>query len=190
MRKELIGKSKFLSLVLRHCPQQAGITLDSNGWTPVSDLIKNTNLTRSELDEIILTNDKRRFELNGDGSLIRACQGHSVQVDLALIPANPPDKLFHGTSQDVVDKILLTGILKMKRTHVHLSKDNQTAVKVGSRHGVPAVLEVDAKQMCLDGIKFFKSTNDVWLTDFVDKKYLKKYGTDNSSDSSTFKGLF
>lgn len=180
MRKELVGKSKFLSLVLRHCPQQANLTLDANGWTSISEVLKNCRITQAELDEIIATNDKKRFELSPDGMSIRACQGHSVQVDLALSPANPPAVLYHGTCTNFVAPILRSGLLKMKRTHVHLSQTADTAIKVGSRHGSPAVIIVDAKQMAADGIVFYQSTNGVWLTDFVDKKYLKVMANNNS----------
>jgi len=177
MRKDLIGKSKFLSLVLRHCPDQANLTLDVNGWTPVADVLQNCRITRAELDEIIATNDKKRFELSPDNLSIRACQGHSVQVDLGLNPAIPPATLYHGTCASAVQPILQSGLLKMNRTHVHLSPDFPTAVKVGSRHGTPVVLEVNAKQMVADGIVFYLSTNGVWLTDFVDKKYISAGGS-------------
>lgn len=189
MRKDLISKSKFLSLVLRHCPQKANLTLDDNGWTPISDVLRNCRITQSELDEIVATNDKKRFELSQDGLSIRACQGHSVQIDLGLIPVNPPDTLYHGTSTAFVASILASGLLKMKRTHVHLSNDAATAIKVGSRHGTPVVLEVDTKQMISDGAKFYQSTNGVWLTDFVDKKYLK-VKTDKPIITTTFNDLF
>lgn len=62
----------------------------------------------------------------------------------------------------------------MSRQHVHLSKDKETAHKVGSRHGRPIILTILAKQMYHDGIEFFQSDNGVWLTDFIDPKYISK----------------
>ena len=44
-----------------------------------------------------------------------------------------------------------------------MSKDEETAVKVGSRHGKPVIYIVKAKQMYDDGYKFFISANGVWL---------------------------
>ena len=32
--------SKYLSLILRHKPEEAGIELDKNGWAKVDELIK------------------------------------------------------------------------------------------------------------------------------------------------------
>lgn len=174
MNPKLVSKGKFLSLILRHCPEQANITLDSNGWTLVSDLLQKTNITKTELDEIIATNNKKRFEYSSDGTSIRACQGHSVQIDLGLVPQTPPNVLYHGTSIANLDSIMKTGLNKIKRTHVHLSSTINDAIKVGARHGTPAVVVVDSKQMNADGVIFYKSNNEVWLTDFVDAKYLKK----------------
>ena len=39
MNKDLIQTSKFLSLILRHKPQQFGIVLDVNGWANVNDIM-------------------------------------------------------------------------------------------------------------------------------------------------------
>ncbi|MCB8965411.1 MAG: RNA 2'-phosphotransferase [Ardenticatenaceae bacterium] len=43
MDKKLMRLSKFLSLVLRHKPQQIGLTLDSAGWASVTDLLAKAN---------------------------------------------------------------------------------------------------------------------------------------------------
>ena len=56
----------------------------------------------------------------------------------------------------------------MKRLYVHLSKDIETAFKVGSRHGKAIVLVIDTKAMCEDGCKFYYSQNGVWLTEDID----------------------
>jgi putative RNA 2'-phosphotransferase len=171
--------SKFLSLVLRHQPQEIGLELDTNGWANVKDLIakcakKGLKFSMEELEIIVETNDKKRFAFNEDKTQIRANQGHSVEIDLAIKPIKPPEFLYHGTSIDTVNSILNDGIKKMSRQHVHLSEDKETAVKVGSRHGKPVVLTVLSIQMYQDGIEFYQSENGVWLTDFVDSKYLSK----------------
>ena len=103
---------------------------------------------------------------------IRARQGHSIQVDVELEEAIPPDVLCHGTAKDFVDSIMKQGILKGHRLYVHLSPTMETATKVGQRHGEPVVLVIDAKRMREDGNKFFLSRNGVWLTEFVDAQYI------------------
>lgn len=165
-------ESRFISRVLRHAPQDANLSLDVQGWTEIRDLLRGMRAagficTRANLDEIVATNDKRRFEISENGQRIRACQGHSVPVDLGLLPATPPDVLFHGTASHALHEIFSTGILPMRRTHVHLSATQETAVKVGARHGSAIVLHVDAAAMHAEGASFYRANNGVWLTQSV-----------------------
>lgn len=171
--------SKFLSYVLRHHPELIDLNLDENGWANVDELIvKSTNdsqgFTFEELDEIVETNDKKRFIFNEDKTRIRANQGHSIDINLALIPQQPPEFLYHGTAQGNIDSILEKGIEKRSRQHVHLSQDKETATKVGMRHGKPVILTINTQKMFDDGIEFYLSENNVWLTDFVDIKYISQ----------------
>ena len=177
MEKQLKHISKFMSLVLRHRPEQIGLTLDEEGWADVQELISKLNahgagLTPELLDTVVENNDKKRFAFNEDKTRIRASQGHSVAIDLALEPVTPPALLYHGTAEKNRESILSKGILKGERQHVHLSHEKETAVKVGSRHGRPFVLHIDAATMHNDGQLFYLSANGVWLTEFVDPKYI------------------
>ncbi|WP_019988798.1 RNA 2'-phosphotransferase [Rudanella lutea] len=169
--------SKFLSLVLRHKPEEIGITLDENGWTDVPTLLvklaaKGHRITHEQLRFIVETNNKKRFAFNENETRIRANQGHSVEVDLGYVQKQPPNFLFHGTATRFLDAILAEGLKKMDRHHVHLSVDEQTAYKVGSRHGKPVILTVKAGEMVADGHVFYQSENGVWLTDHVPTAYL------------------
>jgi putative RNA 2'-phosphotransferase len=170
--------SKFLSLVLRHQPQEIGLILNENGWADVAELMqksarKGRRFSMEELEEIVATNDKKRFSFSEDKTKIRANQGHSVEIDLALRPIAPPDILYHGTAEKNLPSILEKGIQKMNRQHVHLSKDKETAHKVGSRHGKPAILTINSAQMHQDGLLFYQSDNGVWLTDAVAGQYIE-----------------
>jgi putative RNA 2'-phosphotransferase len=169
--------SKFLSFVLRHKPQSIGIELSNDGWVDVDELIEQANkhgkcITDELLIKVVKENNKKRFEFSDGGTMIRASQGHSVQVDLGYEEAVPPKVLYHGTADRFEPFIRGEGIKKMSRHEVHLSADMETAVKVGQRHGKPVVMVVDAAQMHIDGFKFHKSTNGVWLTDTVPSKYI------------------
>lgn len=169
--------SKFLSLILRHKPETIGIQLDENGWANVDELIEKINAQGIELDfesleNIVLTNDKKRFSFNDDLTMIRANQGHSIEVDLALEPALPPEKLYHGTVEKFLDGIRENGLQKMSRQHVHLSRDISTAQKVGSRRGKPVILTILANEMKEEGFTFFLSENGVWLCDHVPSKFI------------------
>jgi putative RNA 2'-phosphotransferase len=169
--------SKLLSHVLRHAPERLGITLDANGWTSVEILIAKAReqgfaIDRPVLEAVVSTSDKKRFTLSEDGQSIRAAQGHSVSVDLGLQPTEPPALLFHGTARDNLHSILAQGLKPGTRQHVHLSLDEETAIKVGSRHGKPVVLKVDAAGMHSAGLAFLRADNGVWLTDHVPPVYL------------------
>ena len=162
-------KERKLSYLLRHDPNYA---FDEHGWRKVSDLVANHGFTMEELREIVITNNKQRFEFSDDLSRIRARQGHSIAVDVELKEAVPPAMLYHGTARHFLDSIMQQGITKRSRLYVHLSTTVEQAANVGLRHGEPVVLAVNAKQMSEDGIKFLFSRNGVWLTEFVDVKYI------------------
>ena len=57
---------------------------------------------------------------------------------------------------------------------MHLSLDKETALKVGSRHGKPVILEVSSGEMVKAGHDFYLSANTVWLTDHVPSNYLQE----------------
>lgn len=177
--KEKKHKSKFLSLVLRHHPELIGLALDENGWADVATLLqtatnKQVHITPNELAEIVATNDKKRFIFNADKSRIRANQGHTINVDLALEPMQPPDILYHGTVDKFMDSIRAQGLQKMERHHVHLSSNLATAQQVGGRRGKPVVLTVQAGLMQQDGYNFYQSENGVWLTETVPPQYIEQ----------------
>ena len=175
----LTQASKFLSLLLRHDPGAIGLELSAEGWASVSDLIRLTQgqrvaFTRELITELVRTSDKQRFVLSDDGEFVRANQGHSIKVDLGLAPQCPPDVLYHGTASRFLDSILANGLLKQDRQHVHLSRDTDTALAVGRRHGSPVILLVDARGMHELGLLFYLSENGVWLTDAVPTRFISK----------------
>jgi RNA:NAD 2'-phosphotransferase (TPT1/KptA family) len=49
-----------------------------------------TFLSPEELDFIVANNNKKRFAFSDDKSLIRASQGHSVDIDLGYTEQQPP----------------------------------------------------------------------------------------------------
>ena len=168
--------SKFISLVLRHKPEEINTTLTIDGYCNVDVLIKgvrekfNIDFTLQDLERIVAEDNKQRYSFKGN--MIRANQGHSIDVNLGLKEKIPNDTLYHGTALKVVDKIHKEGIKKQSRQYVHLSSDVDTAVKVAVRHGEPVVLIIKAKAMYNNGYKFYLSENGVWLTDYVPPEYI------------------
>jgi putative RNA 2'-phosphotransferase len=178
MEPDDVRRSRMISRVLRHRPDEAGLTLDTGGWVSVSALLAwlsrvGPKFTRDDLTRVVETNDKRRFEWDLAGDRIRARQGHSVDVDLGLEPTTPPDLLYHGTAWASVGLIMASGLVRGRRHHVHLSADAETAELVGARRrGKHVVLTVDAAQMVEAGHRFYVTGNDVWLTEAVSGAYI------------------
>jgi len=179
-KKKEIHLSKFISLLLRHKPETIGLQLDENGWANVDELIEKSNrkgvkFNFDDLKFIVQNCNKTRYDFNEDFSKIRANQGHSIQVNLELKVVEPPEILYHGTAKKNLESILKMGIDKINRNHVHLSTDIETASKVGARHGQVIILEIDAEKMFGEGIEFYLSKNKVWLTNYIDAKYISVY---------------
>ena len=169
-------KSRLLVKALRHQPDILGLSLDERGWVNVSDVLKSLGINKSTLDTIVETNDKKRFEYSKDERKIRASQGHSIQKlevfkdwDIFI----PTGYLYHGTATHTVSPIMKSSLVSKSRTHVHLSKDTDTATNVGKRHGTPVILQIDAVRMYADGFNFYESKNGVVLVDEVPSKYIK-----------------
>jgi len=177
--KEDMRISKFISLILRHKPEEIGLMLDEYGYINTLDLIKGLNkkgykVTIADLERIVAEDNKQRYSFNDDKTKIKANQGHSITVNLELRVIKPPEVLYHGTATRFAESICKEGIKKQNRQYVHLSQDIETATKVGKRHGELVILKINSEEMYKDGYKFFLSENKVWLTDYVPTKYLSK----------------
>lgn len=168
--------SKALSYWLRHRPEKIGITIGNDGWTDVKELIEKAKTELlfdfNELKEVVQNCDKQRFSFSEDFCSIKCNQGHSIDVKIKFKEIVAPPLLYHGTVQQFIESIKKKGLIPGKRHHVHLSKDVETATKVGERRGKPIILKIDAKKMQDDGLRFFISDNGVYLADSVPKKYI------------------
>ena len=65
------------------------------------------------------------------------------------------------------------GLKKVKRHHVHLHTDVDTAIAVGMRRGKPVLLKILAREMRDRGHEFFVTPNNVWLTDCVPAEFIE-----------------
>lgn len=171
--------SVFISLVLRHKPEAAGVTLTKDGYANVEDLIKGTIASGREIDlntlkEIVAEDKKGRYSFKNGFKLIRANQGHSLDyVEIDMEEKEPPMYLYHGTAYKSLESIFAEGLVRRSRMYVHLSDSLETARQVGSRHGEPVILQVSAQAMYNDGHKFLISENGVWQVESVPTKYLE-----------------
>lgn len=172
--------SKKVAYALRHAPEQYGLTLDNEGWTPVADLLAALRkrrrewqgLTEADLIAMMERSEKQRYEMC-DGR-IRAYYGHSMAVKIQKTPAEPPDILYHGTALETARLICEEGLKAMRRQYVHLSTERETAWQVGWRHcDSPVILEIESGKAHQAGVRFYLGNNDVWLADAIPPEFIK-----------------
>jgi len=173
--------SKLLSLILRHKPELVGARLDREGFADVEipELARRISKLRGmswvepeHILEVVRLDPKGRFEIRG--SRIRATYGHSLLVEPVGEPTREvPDVLYHGTTEQALNRILREGIKPMGRRFVHLTTNPEDALIVARRHGERVViLEIDAKKMVEDGLPIWKASEVVFLAELVPPEYM------------------
>ena len=168
--------SKKMSYLLRHSTEPRYV--DEYGWADIVDIIKELRkrepkFNLSTLEQIVTEDEKGRYSFDDSHTRIRANQGHSIpNIHVEMSQPEPPELLYHGTATRFLDSIMNEGLKPMSRQFVHISPDYETAVKVGSRHGKPVVLEFRARDSVADGNELYLSANGVWQAKFVPAKYL------------------
>ena len=178
MSNRLVRLSKLLSLMLRHEPGKFGLVLDAEGYAPLEEVVRAaresvSDATADDLIAVVSTiePDKQRFSIV-DGE-IRANYGHSLAERVAQTAAEPPALLFHGTHEAALTVIRRDGLKPMSRQYVHLTPERSLALRVGSRRGKPALIEVDAAAAHASGVVFYRANENFWLTDSVAARFLR-----------------
>lgn len=172
--------SKTVSYILRHHPESFDLKLAADGSLKLNNLVnalkrKFPGLERQDLIKLVEDDPKGRFSLLNGGERIRANYGHSIEgVDPDYKEVKPPKFLYHGTTPSVKEKILKEGLKAMGRNYTHLSATVEEAVKVGQRRtNSPIIFKIYAEQAFKDGLNFYKTGEEIYLTDEVPVKYLE-----------------
>lgn len=172
--------SRCMSHALRHEPWIYELELDDEGWVSVQHLLEALQRQRSDwngvdvsdLERVIESSTKPRHELRGMS--IRALYGHSVPGKLRMVPAEPPNVLYHGTAPETASVITTEGLKPMGRQYVHLSTDKDMALEVGRRKSqAPVILAIDAAEAHQGGTAFYAGNEKVWLADEVPSAFIK-----------------
>lgn len=172
--------SRTLAYALRHKPHRYALILDENGWVAVEDVLAALhkerrdwqNLTEADLVKMNEQASKKRYEIAG--GRIRALYGHSTAQKVEKTPAAPPQILYHGTNDRVLETILQNGLKPMSRQYVHFATDPQMAAEVASRRvGKVVILEILADEAYRNGVAFYLGNENVWLADFVPPKFIR-----------------
>lgn len=176
--------SKALSYLLRHGAEKEHLAMDAQGYVLLGDLLRNNRLkshraTAEDVARVVQNNNKKRFTLvtRDDGQqYVCANQGHSLKKvsndNLQLLEQSReayPAQLIHGTTRQKLRLILASGGLsRMGRNHIHftsvqVSHDEHVS---GLRTFSDVLIFVDIdKLLRQDSIRFYKSLNDVYLTE-------------------------
>ncbi len=173
--------SKIISHALRHEPWIYELELDSEGWVPIAELITALNdietispkVDLSIIEDIINKSDKPRFEIIGDK--IRALYGHSTPNKLVYTPSEPPEFLYHGTTELINEIIQQDGLKPMNRQYVHFSTSQNIAQEVAKRKGQNIkILKINSIQAHKEGYEFYKGNKYVWLCSYLPSKFISK----------------
>ena len=173
--------SKYVSYLLRHNPEN--LKMDNEGFVRICDLLKNLR-KRYDVDErfvreVVEKGDRRRFQIVGDK--IRAIYGHTIDVKMKYPLDENVRFLYHGTPKRSASIILREGLKPMKRGWVHLSATTEIARDVGKRRTTkPIILVVDAEKARREGIKFYKATDQVYLSEEIPSKFIQILSTHKS----------
>lgn len=172
--------SKFISLVLRHRPEDFGVVLDDEGFADVRELFDAVkqhyegHFTREDLIYVLTEPDrdgKQRFELDEDR--VRALYGHNRRAHTVNYePAVPPEKLYHGTVKKALRDIRKQGLRPQERQYVHLSTTPERAMSVGARRGKPVLLTIHALEAFQEGIVFYHPEDEHYLARVIPVDYI------------------
>ncbi len=169
--------SRLLALVLRHRPEEVGLTLDAGGFAPLEALAQAlaaqpgwAAVTAADVVAVAEA-DPRRYEVR-DG-MIRARYGHTVTVAQPGEPAYPPEWLYHGASLAAAAAMRSEGLLPQARQHVHLSTTPALAREIAQRHTPDAdVVIVFARRAQAAGVEFRRAGPTVYLTARISPEFL------------------
>jgi len=171
--------SKTVSYILRHHPEDFDLKLAADASVATNELLqalrrKFKDITKNDLIQLVEADPKGRFSFLDNQQRIRASYGHSIEgVNPDYQAVEPPEILYHGTRPEVKDKILAVGLKPMSRNYVHLSVGVKEAKKVARRRTrQPLVFKVKALKAYQEGQNFYKTAEDIYLTDKLSAEYL------------------
>uniref|UniRef100_A0A0G4H1V6 2'-phosphotransferase n=1 Tax=Chromera velia CCMP2878 TaxID=1169474 RepID=A0A0G4H1V6_9ALVE len=173
--------SKKMSWILRHGANQVGLSMRSDGFVLMRDLLALPNfkgVLEGAVRLVVDRDEKTRYTIREeDGKTwIRANQGHSahmkVEEEGMLTRVNEASQLpvcVHGTRSVALEGIMKDGLLPMGRKHVHFAQGLPGADGVisGMRQSADVVIHLDVQKAMKAGAVFFLSDNGVVLSDGV-----------------------
>jgi len=190
--KRDIHISKSLSKLLRHQAEKEKLEMDCKGFVSTSDILKHNYLksnkaTLEDLTRVVANDSKSRYTLElRDNSQFYICanQGHSIKtITTDLTPLKemrdfPTDVVVHGTNRKSYQLIQDSGYLsRMNRNHIHfaIGLPDETGVISGMRSSASVLFYLDIERLLQDGYPFWKSKNNVILSEGIDGRIPLEY---------------
>lgn len=174
---DLKGLSKFLALMLRHKPEQFGLTLDVEGYADINAVWSQVqrrypNVTPKDF-YLWLESEKGQLRYEVRENRVRARYGHST-VEVEYESVTPPEILYHGTTHDALASIRKEGLTSQKRQYVHLSTGTERAEEVAGRHGnAIVILKIHALNAHKAGFEFYHPEPRHYLVKRVPPEYIE-----------------
>lgn len=171
--------SKKLSQLLRHRVRENNLTVRTDGYVRLDDVLAamhHLTPTADEVRAVVATCPKQRFALLTEDAVeyIRANQGHTIDGlddEQMLQPLGAPAlaelrEAVHGTFLSSWPAIRSGGLRRMARKHVHMATDlpGESGVISGMRRSAEVLVWVDLLAAHRAGVPFFRSANSVILT--------------------------
>lgn len=125
-----MSKARLLTMLLRHKAPEY-MEVDNKGFVDTYKVIQwinntdterstDTKFTMEHLEQIVLDDNKGRFQWNSDKSKIRAVQGHSFDIKVEYEPYEPCGMPLHFTYSRNTSRIKEKGLLPMQRQYIHM----------------------------------------------------------------------
>ena len=171
--------SSIMIGILRHFPQQFGVELDRHGWGDIDKIASAIShkvdrfhwIRKRHIVAVALTDEKGRYEVK-EGK-IRATYAHTIDVDLSDLPKAEVDTLYYPVTDVEKEIVMEQGLFPTDRKKVHLSATIEKAIEAGKvRDENPVILKIDAKKAMEDGVDIRKATENVYIADKIDAKYI------------------
>ena len=167
--------SRWMSYVLRHNPTRYGLQPDRHGYVDLEAFFliarrRYPDVAPEQLRHLIEGGGSGRFEISNNR--LRARYGHSIPIEPAGSPVEPPQRLYHGTEATHTEAIVTQGLQPMGRRLIHLSETVEDAIAVAMRKTPqPIVIRVLAAEAHIAGIVFYREGR-VYLTAHIPAQFV------------------
>lgn len=182
MKRPQVKLSKYLSYLLRHGADEAGLVLDQEGFAQLDDVWKLIEVhfpgqyTDADLEQLLLGDKHGKKRLERRGSLLRAMYGHNRSLgQIAYEAASPPTYLYHGTTESAFGQIQKEGLRAMERQYVHLAVEEGLATRVAKRYTKdPVMLRIKALEAHEAGHVFYHPEDSHYLIEALPAAFIER----------------